>query len=82
MAQKLISKKTYYTTEDYIRDTERNIQRDEIRSMIEPAKAPELRKRIEGEKRLLIALRKLFGNRGRIETSAFTDADSFEKKHI
>ncbi len=79
MAKKLISKKTYYTTEDYIRDTERNIQRDEIRAMCEPAKAPELRKRIEGEKRLLIALNKLFSNRGRRETGAFINSVNRDK---
>lgn len=69
MAQKLISKKTYYTTEDFVRDTERNIQREEIRALCEPKKAAEIRKGIAARQGLLDAVTKRIGKNRGFETS-------------
>lgn len=79
MANKQISKHTSFTTEDFIKYNEDQIKRDEIRAMCEPAKATEFRTRIEGRKRLLIALNKLFSNRGRRETGAFINSVNRDK---
>ena len=69
----MVTKRTFMSTDAFIRYNEKLIQREEIRALCEPKKAAEIRKGIEGRKRLLDAFTKNIGNRG-FETCAFTDS--------
>ena len=65
----MVSKRTFMSTDAFIRYNEKLIQCEEIRALCEPKKAAEIRKGIEGRKRLLDAITKRIGKNRGFETS-------------